>query len=77
MAGKEGIPAIESNRPHAALDGVGIDLDASVFEIAGEAVPVVEAVAEGGGDERFGGDAGELRLEPGAWARPGRSSPSD
>ena len=39
---------LRADGSHAAIDDVGIDLDATIIEIAREAVPVVRAVAEGG-----------------------------
>ena len=45
-AGEERIFSVQSNRAHAALDGVGVDLDAAVIEEAHQPVPVVEAVAD-------------------------------
>src|SRR4051794_39383133 len=64
MAGEERVFAIENNRTDSALDGIGIKLDAAVFEEAGQSIPVVQAVSDLVGDRRLGGDAGKLKLEP-------------
>src|SRR5439155_27091682 len=64
VAGEECIFAIESNRSHRTLDRVGVDLDPAVLEKAFKPVPVIEAVADGAGNRRFGGGALELRLQP-------------
>jgi hypothetical protein len=64
LPAKRAILRLRALGQHAALDGVGIDLDAAVIEIADKPVPMIEAVAKGGGNDRFGGVAGELRLEP-------------
>ena len=65
VAGKKCVTAAEGNWPHSALDGIRIQLDASVLEEAHEAIPVVEAVADRPGDARLGGDARELGFKPG------------
>jgi len=49
VAGEEAIPAIESYRPHRALDAVGIHLDAAIVEKAHQALPMIEAVADPAG----------------------------
>lgn len=38
--------AVERQRPDAALDGVGIQFDASVGEEVAEAVPVAQCIAD-------------------------------
>ena len=57
--------AIERNGTHASLDDVGVELDATVFEEAGEPGPMVQAVADGFGDDGLARDARELLTEPG------------
>src|SRR5262245_3114177 len=64
MAREECVLAIEDDRTDAALDDVGIELDAAVIEETCEPVPVVQAVADLLRDLRLGGDARELLLEP-------------
>src|SRR3954463_2924361 len=43
--GEECVFSVESNRAHAALDGIGVDLDAAVVEEAQQPVPLIEAIA--------------------------------
>jgi hypothetical protein len=50
---------------HASLDDVGVELDATVFEEAGKPVPMVQAVADGFGDDGLRRDARELLIKPG------------
>src|SRR6516165_9986296 len=64
VAGEECVLAIENNGADAALDDVGIELDAAIIEEAGEPDPVVKAVADLLSDCSLGGHAGELVLEP-------------
>ncbi len=45
-AGEERVLPVERDRPDAALDRVGVDLDAAVVEEAAKALPVVQAVAD-------------------------------
>src|SRR4051812_43524315 len=45
--GEECVFSVESNRAHAALDGIGVDLDASIIEEVQQPVPLIEAVANG------------------------------
>ena len=45
-AGKQSIFSVQSNRPHAALDGVGVDLSAAVVEEARQP----KAISDGLGD---------------------------
>ena len=63
-AGEECILAIERDRPDGALDDVGVDLDATVVEEAGEARPSRECVADGLGELALLADERELRLQP-------------
>src|SRR4051795_1997947 len=42
---EECVFSVESDRAHAALDGIGVDLDAAVVEKAQQPVPLIEAVA--------------------------------
>src|SRR4051812_31877339 len=63
MAGKEGVLAGERLGPHGALDDVGVELDAAIFEEAGEAVPVPEAVADDAGDLRLARHSCKLAIE--------------
>jgi DNA invertase Pin-like site-specific DNA recombinase len=44
---EECIFSVESNRAHASLDGIGVDLDAAVVEEAQQPLPLIEAVANG------------------------------
>src|SRR3954453_5819041 len=48
--GEECVFSVESDRAHAALDGIGVDLDAAVLEEAQQPVPLIEAIADGLGD---------------------------
>jgi hypothetical protein len=47
-----------------ALHCVRVHLDAAVDEEAHEAVPVLEAIADCAGNDRFAGDAREFAFEP-------------
>ena len=49
-AGKQSIFSVQSNRANAALDGIGVDLDAAVVEEARQPIPMVEAISDGLGD---------------------------
>ena len=46
------------------FDDVGVEFDAAVFEEANEPVPMVQAVADGFGDDGLRRDARELLFEP-------------
>jgi hypothetical protein len=41
--------SVESNRAHAALDGIGVDLDAAIVEEVQQPIPLIDAVANGFG----------------------------
>jgi hypothetical protein len=45
-AGEQGIFAIEGQRSDAALDGVGVEVDAAVVDKARQAVPAGERIAD-------------------------------
>jgi hypothetical protein len=47
-----------------ALDRIGIHLDAAIGDKAHEAIPMLEAVADRGGNDRFSGHACELPFKP-------------
>ena len=72
MAGEQRVLAVERAAAHAALDGVGIDLDAAIMpeacvphdEIAARAVPVIEAVGQRCAELAALRHAAEGRLEP-------------
>ena len=64
MTCEECIFAIEHNGPDAPLDNIGVELDTAVFEETGEAVPMVQGITDGVGDQRLARDARELMLEP-------------
>ena len=49
-AGKQSIFSVQSNRANAALDGIGVDLNAAVVEEARQPIPMVEAISDGLGD---------------------------
>src|SRR4051794_17380608 len=49
-ASEQSIFSVESERAHALLDGIGVDLDAAVVEEAQQPIPLIEAVADGLGD---------------------------
>ena len=66
VAGEERVLPIEHNGTHASLDDVGVEFDAAVFEEANEPVPMVQAVADGFGDDGLRRDARELLFEPGS-----------
>lgn len=66
--------AVERDRANGALDHVGIDLDASVFDEADEPWPARERIADRLGKRALLRDRGELGFEPGLQAidqRPG------
>ncbi len=63
-ARKQCILAVPGDRPDGALDDVGVDLDAAVFEDAAEARLSREGVADRLGQLAFLVDEGELRLQP-------------
>src|SRR3954468_1731906 len=65
MASKECVLAIKHNGTAAALDNVGIELDAAVIKEPDEPVPVVQAIADLLGDRCLAGYARELLLKPG------------
>src|SRR5260370_34769424 len=46
VARKQRVLAIEHERPDAALDDVGVELDAALVEEAGEPAPMIERVAD-------------------------------
>jgi hypothetical protein len=60
LALQERVFAIEHDRPDAAFDDAGVELDATVVEETCETVPMVQAVTDLLGDQRLGGDAGKL-----------------
>ena len=60
VAGEERVLSIEHNGTHTSLDDVGVEFDAAVFEEANEPVPMVQAVADGFGDDGLRRDAREL-----------------
>src|SRR6476620_9306293 len=64
VTGEERIFAIEDNGTDSSLDGIGIELDATVVEEAGEPVPMMQGVADGIGDDGLARDPRELELEP-------------
>ena len=51
-AGKQSIFSVQSNRPHVAPDGIGLDLDAAVVEEAHQPIAMVEAISDDLGDRR-------------------------
>src|SRR5262249_10927725 len=55
----------QNNRPDRALDGIGIDLNASIIKEADEPFPMVEAVADCVGKLRTLGDLRQAFLQPG------------
>jgi hypothetical protein len=55
--------AVERQRPDAALDGVGIQFDASVVEEAAEPVPVAQCIANSLGEATFAADLAEPHIE--------------
>ena len=63
MTGKKSVFSRQRLGPHAPLDNVRIEIDAAVFEEARQAFPVLERIADGIGDGRFGRDAAELLFE--------------
>jgi hypothetical protein len=60
--GEECVLAIEHDGADAALDNVGVELDAAIVQEAGKPVPVVEAVTDLVGDLCLDGDAAQTRL---------------
>ena len=65
MAGEQRVFPIEHNWTYTSFHDVGVEFDAAVFEEAGEPVPMVQAVADGLGDDGLRRDARELLFEPG------------
>src|ERR1700722_3755935 len=63
MTGEQCILSIQRDRTHAALYNICVELDAAIVEEARETVPMLEAVANGFGDDGLAGDAGELFFE--------------
>ena len=63
-AGKQRIFSIESDRAHAAFNGVGVDLDATIVEKAHQPVPAAQAIADGLGKRGSAGELDESFLEP-------------
>ena len=64
-AGEQCILPVKSDRSDAALDHVGIDLNAAVVEEARKSVPARERVADCLGEFGLLADQGELGAEPG------------
>ena len=64
-AGEERVLPVQGDRADGALDGVGVDLEASVVEEAPETVPELQRVPDRLGEARLARQAAELRLEPG------------
>ena len=56
MTGEQRVLAIEHDGTNAALDDVGVELDAAVVEDAGEPVPMIQAVTDGICDQGPPGD---------------------
>ena len=56
---------IQRNRPDAALDDIGIDLDAAVVEEVGETVPTRERITDCLSEFGLLADQGELGAQPG------------
>jgi DNA-binding winged helix-turn-helix (wHTH) protein len=64
-AGEQCVFAVESNRTHAAFNGVGVDLDAAVIEKARQPLPAAEAIADGLSQRGSAGELVESFLKPG------------
>src|SRR5215467_413447 len=64
MAGEECVFSCQSNWPDRALDGIGINLDASIVKEADEPFPVVETIADRLGKLRTLGDLCQTFLQP-------------
>src|SRR5258707_3491348 len=62
--GEQMILAPERDGPHGALDDVVVDFDPPIVEVAGQARPARERVADRLGEFRFAGDSGELGGQP-------------
>jgi hypothetical protein len=62
---EERIFPVQCNRPDAALDDIGIDLDAAVVEEAGETVPARERITDCLSELGLLADQGELGAQPG------------
>jgi hypothetical protein len=60
MPGEESILPIERYRPYGSLDGVVVDLDATVGQEHAEAVPVFGDIRERFAKRRFVSDAGVM-----------------
>ena len=74
-AGKEGVLAVEGNGTDGTLDRVGVGLEVAVVEEEGEAVPVLEGVADRLGEPRLAGETRKLPLEPRAQLLEDRPGP--
>jgi hypothetical protein len=60
-AGEQGIAAAKDNGPDSALAGIVVDLDASVIDEQGQAVPMAERVSDRFSELGLGGDFLERR----------------
>jgi len=54
VAGEECVLARKNLRAHRAFDDVGVEIDATVIEEAGQALPVLERITDGLRDGGFG-----------------------
>jgi len=63
-AGEESIFSIESDRAHAAFNGIGVDLDAAVVEKAHQPVPAAQTIADGLGQRGSAGELDQGSLKP-------------
>lgn len=63
--GEQRILAAETDRADGALDGVGVEPDATILEEPHQAVAVVQRVADGLRGRAAAGQAGKLLREPG------------
>src|SRR3954452_9289963 len=64
MTGEERIFSAQADWPDGVLDRVGVELEAPVFEEAGQTLPVIERVADVLGERRTAGDHRQLFFEP-------------
>ena len=65
MAREERIFATKTDPADRPLDGIGVDLDAAIIEVAQQASPMVQTVADGLGDLTGPGHGWQGCLEPG------------
>ena len=64
MTGEERIFSSQADWPDGVLDRVRVELEAPIFEEAGQPLPMIERIADILGERRTAGDHRQLLLEP-------------